>query len=336
METSLPTSAILLVGGLGTRLRPLTLSTPKPMLPVAGIPFTEHQIAKARAAGIKEIVLATSYLSEIFEPYFGDGERFGLEISYAFEESALGTGGAIAHAARYLNNTGPVVILNGDVLSSHDLSAQISLHISSNASVTLHIKEVSDARAFGVVEMSGDQILTFNEKMVDPPTHLINAGCYIFNRDVIEAIPAGRVVSVEREVFPYLLSQGISICGYLDSSYWLDIGTPPALLQATADLISSRAHSIAFDEMVQHDEFFWEPSHLISKRAIIDGSAQITGGSYIGSGARVCEEAQISGSIIGEGAEVGSHCSLHNSFVAPDTKIPSGFLAENQFFGFSR
>lgn len=335
MNTLAPTAAILLVGGLGTRLAPLTLSTPKPMIPVAGIPFTEHQISKARAAGITEIVLATSYLSEVFEPYFGDGDRFGLHISYAVEESALGTGGAIVHAAQYLRNTGSVVILNGDVLSSHDLSAQIALHTSNSASVTLHIKEVDDARAFGVVEMNGDQILSFNEKMENPPTKLINAGCYIFNRDVIEGIPSGRVVSVEREVFPDLLSQGINIFGYLDSSYWLDIGTPPALLQATADLISGKAHSIAFDKLVQRNEFFRKPGSFIAKGAFIDPSAQITSGSFIAAGASIQAEAQIIGSIIGEGAEVGSRASLHNSFVARNTKIPSGFIAENQFFGFS-
>ncbi len=335
MATSTPTAAILLVGGLGTRLAPLTLSTPKPMIPVAGIPFTEHQIAKARAAGITEIVLATSYLSDVFEPYFGDGRRFGLSISYAVEESPMGTGGAIAHAAQYLYNSGSVVILNGDVLSSHDLPAQMSLHSLKNASVTLHIKEVEDARAFGVVEMSGDRIFSFNEKMENPPTKLINAGCYIFSRDVIDAIPRRKVVSVEREVFPELLRQGAPMYGFLDSSYWLDLGTPPALLQATADLISGRAHSVAFEELMQHNEFRVENRSLIAQSAIIDPSAKVISGSFIADGALVRADAVITGSIIGAGAEVGSRSSLLNSFVAPDTEIPAGFIAENQFFGFS-
>ena len=128
-------SAILLVGGFGTRLHPLTLHTPKPMLPVAGAPLTEHQIEKARAAGIKQIVLATSFRAEVFEPYFGNGERFGIEISYAVEKSALGTGGAIANAAKLLTGNGPVVIFNGDVLSGHDLKAQMDLHNSGAADV---------------------------------------------------------------------------------------------------------------------------------------------------------------------------------------------------------
>ena len=248
-------SASLLVGGFGTRLAPLTEFTPKPMLAVAGIPFTEHQIVKAREAGITEIVLATSYLAEVFAPYFGNGERFGIKISYAVEEKALGTGGAILNASKALTGDGPVFIFNGDVLSSHDLRAQLALHEASKADATLHLTEVADARAFGVVEMDGNRILTFNEKMENPPTNIINAGCYIFNREVFDRIPDGRVVSVERETFPALLGDGAQISGYLDSSYWLDIGTPRALLTATADLISGRAHSTAFEELLQSGSY---------------------------------------------------------------------------------
>ena len=130
-------SAILLVGGMGTRMQPLTFSTPKPMLKVAGIPFTEHQIVKAQQAGIEEIVLATSYMSEIFKPYFGNGENFGIKISYAVEETALGTGGAIRNASKMLTNPGPVMIFNGDVMSSHSLEEQIEFHEKSKADITL-------------------------------------------------------------------------------------------------------------------------------------------------------------------------------------------------------
>jgi len=239
-------SAILLVGGMGTRMQPLTFTTPKPMLKVVGIPFTEHQIIKAREAGITEIVLATSFMAEIFEPYFGNGEKFGIKISYAVEESALGTGGAIRNAATKLEGSGPVVIFNGDVLSSHDLVEQMKFHHHNNADVTLYLTEVPDARAFGVVELDKEsRILSFNEKMENPPTNMINAGCYIFNREVIDSIPEGRVVSVERETFPGLLAQEGRLFGFVDSHYWLDIGNPGAFLTATRDLISGRAESAA-------------------------------------------------------------------------------------------
>ena len=328
-------SAILLVGGFGTRLHPLTNHTPKPMLPVAGIPFTEHQVVKARAAGITEIVLATSYLAKVFEPYFGNGERFGIEISYAVEERALGTGGAIAHAAKQLKKSGPVVILNGDILSSHDLSAQLEFHSSQAADVTLFLTEVSDARAFGAVELDGYRILTFNEKMSNPPTNIINAGCYIFNRNIIESIPTGRVVSVERETFPDLLAVGKSLFGFLDNSYWIDIGTPPSLLKATRDLISGVAHSIAFDELLATNRYSRKFGSLIAMDADIDPSAIIDSGSLISPRVQIDAGAKVHGSIIFDSARIGASSELSNTFVAPDSDIPPGFIATNQFFGFS-
>jgi len=334
MQHTRPTSAILLVGGFGTRLQPLTYRTPKPMIPVAGIPFTEHQIAKARAAGLTEIVLATSYLAEIFEPHFGGGERFGIKISYAVEKSALGTGGAIANAAALLSGAGPIVVFNGDVLSSHDLQAQMDLHLTGDADATLHLTTVADARAFGVVEMDGSRILSFNEKMENPPTSIINAGCYIFNRGVIDAIPRDRAVSVEREVFPALLADGSKILGYLDSSYWLDIGSPAALLKATADLISGAARSIAFDELLDQGAYIQGAGSLVARDAEIDASALIGEGSLIASAARIENGARILSSVIGSGARIGPGAHLINTFVAPNYEIPGGFIAENQFFGY--
>ena len=305
------------------------------MLPVAGIPFTEHQIVKARASGITEIVLATSYLAEVFEPYFGNGERFGIEISYSVEESALGTGGAIAHAAKQLRKSGPVVILNGDVLSSHDLSAQIEFHLSNAADVTLFLTEVPDARAFGVVELDGSRVITFNEKMSNPPTNTINAGCYIFNRNIIDSIPTDRVVSVERETFPELLQEGKSLLGFVDNSYWLDIGTPAALLKATYDLISGDAQSIAFDDLLATNRYIRKCGSLIATDADIDPSAIIDAGSLISPRVQIQAGAQIHGSIIFDGAQVGASTQLSSTFVAPYSNIPAGFIATNQFFGFS-
>lgn len=305
------------------------------MLHVAGIPFTEHQIVKARAAGIKEIVLATSYLSEIFEPYFGDGARFGIKISYALEEKALGTGGAIANAAKLLQNDGPVVVFNGDVLSSHDLQAQIELHQTQNADVTLHLTEVNDARAYGVVEMKDQRILSFKEKMENPPTNIINAGCYVFSRSAIDSIPKDRVVSVEREIFPELISQGAMLLGYMDTAYWLDIGTPVALLKATFDLIAGSARSIAFDELLAGETYYLKEGCLIARTADIDPTARIETGTHISNHAKVAQGARISGSIIGEGARIGSDVNLADTFVASYSEIPSGFIAQNQFFGFS-
>ena len=187
--------AILLVGGFGTRLMPLTRNTPKPMLTVAGIPVTEHQLMMAKAAGITQIVLATSYLSEVFTPYFGDGSKWGMSIKYAVEKEPLGTGGAIANAAQVLDTQESIVILNGDVLSSHDLTKQIRQHEAHDADVT----QVEDARAFGCVPTDTQgRVTAFLEKMENPVTNQINAGCYVFHPRVLATIPLGTVVSVER------------------------------------------------------------------------------------------------------------------------------------------
>ncbi len=197
---------ILLVGGFGTRLRPLTNHRPKPMLPIASLPVTEHQLAMAKRAGIKRIVLATSYLSEVFIPYFGDGSKWGMEIKYAVEKEPLGTGGAIRNAAKELAGEQQVVIFNGDVLSSHNLKSQIDLHINSNADVTLHLTPVEDARAYGCVPTDVDgRVSAFLEKMENPVTNTINAGCYVFDKSVIAEIPENEVISVERQTFPQLI-----------------------------------------------------------------------------------------------------------------------------------
>ena len=331
-------SAILLVGGMGTRMQPLTFSTPKPMLKVAGIPFTEHQIVKAREAGITEIVLATSFMAEIFEPYFGDGKRFGISISYAVEESALGTGGAIRNAASKLKGEGPVVIFNGDVLSSHDLVEQMKFHHSHEADATLYLTDVPDARAFGVVELdSENRILSFNEKMEHPPTNIINAGCYIFNKSVLQSIPENTVVSVERETFPALLQSGGRLFGFVDSRYWLDIGNPGALLKATKDLTSGLATSVALDRAIEEGRIVKINNEVLTAKNIdIHQPSTQDAGCFIDSGAVVGIHSRLSNCIIGEGAVIGEKAVLINTFVAPGFNVPPATIAESVFLGFSR
>ena len=311
------TSAILLVGGMGTRMQPLTLSTPKPMLELLGGPITEHQIMKAKEAGIEEIVLATSYMSEVFTPHFGDGSQLGIRISYAVEEVALGTGGAIRNAADSLRSDGGVIIFNGDILSAHSLKEQIALHESKSADVSLHLTRVEDARPFGVVDIDGDfRISSFMEKMENPPTNLINAGCYIFNRSAIEKIPHGEVVSVERQTFPELLSEGARVFGYIDTSYWIDIGNPNALLAATKELLNGEPYDLG-------------------ERATISPTARITNGSYIGADSTIGADAVLDNCIVGRGASIGAGAKLTTCHIAPGAKVPEGFIAGGNFFGFT-
>lgn len=321
-------SAILLVGGMGTRLQPLTLTTPKPMLNVAGVPFTEHQIIKAREAGFTEIVLATSFKAELFEPYFGNGERFGISIRYAVEKEPLGTGGAIRNAATMLTGSGPVAIFNGDVLSAHDLAAQLKFHIDTQSDVTLYLTEVADARAFGAVEFDSEyRVFAFNEKMENPPTNMINAGCYIFSRQVIDSIPQGKVISVERETFPALLANGARVSAYVDRGYWLDIGTPAALMKATKDLLSGVMYSAAMPATTN--------GSFIASGAVIAASAQISN-SVVGAGARIAAGAQIEGSLVGAGADIGADARLTDCFIADGAKVEAGAIAGGNFLGFTQ
>jgi mannose-1-phosphate guanylyltransferase len=302
--------AILLVGGRGTRLAPLTDAIAKPMLPVGGVPFIAHQIAQAQAAGINKIVLATSYLAQTFTDYFGDGSDFGVELIYAVEESALGTGGAIRNAAEFLTGTpdSSIVVFNGDVLSGHDLLGQIAAHERSKADVTLYLTKVKDARAYGCVpcDQSG-RVLDFLEKMENPVTDLINAGCYIFKRSIIDQIPANKVVSVERETFPNLLKSGANIRGFIDNSYWLDVGNPQALLTASRDLAIGKISSPAVENRIN--------DCVISPSAKINSTAKISGGSTIGDDVSVEAGVEIIGSIISEGVQISTNAQIKNSIL---------------------
>jgi mannose-1-phosphate guanylyltransferase len=239
----------------------------------------------------------------------------------------LGTGGAIRNAASLLSPADQVVIFNGDVLSAHDLSAQIRFHEQMQADVTLYLTQVADARAYGCVELlPGDRVKSFLEKSDTPPSNLINAGCYVFNRSVIDEIPSERVVSVERESFPQLLAADKKVFGFVDSSYWLDIGTPAALIKASKDLITGKILSPA------------TPSHsgdsIISADATVAAGCIISDGSFVHPKVVVESESEISGSIIGEGAVIGAGCKVIDSFIAPNFEIPAGTVAINNYLGF--
>ncbi|MER5926386.1 NDP-sugar synthase [Streptomyces mirabilis] len=313
------TEAILLVGGKGTRLRPLTVNTPKPMVPAAGVPFLTHQLARARAAGVEHIVLATSYLAEVFEPYFGDGSGLGLHIEYVTEEEPLGTGGAIRNVAARLRSgpDEPVLIFNGDILTGLDIRALVATHETTGADVSLHLTRVEDPRAYGLVptEATG-RVTAFLEKPQTPEeivTDQINAGAYVFRRSVIDTIPAGRPVSVERETFPELLATGAHLQGMVDSTYWLDLGTPQAFVRGSADLVLGRAPSPAVPGRCG--------DRLVLPTARVAPDAKLTGGTVVGDGARIGEGARITGSTILSGAVVEPGAVITDSLIGTRAHI---------------
>jgi mannose-1-phosphate guanylyltransferase len=320
--------AIVLVGGMGTRLRPLTVNTAKPMLPVAGVPCIEHQLAFARAAGIEHVVLATSYRAETFTAQLGDGAGLGLRIDYVTEEEPLGTGGAIRNAAELLESgpDDPVVVLNGDVLSGHDIGTQVALHQQRHADVTLHLTEVEDARAFGCVPTDSEgRVIAFLEKMPQPVTNRINAGCYVFRRSVIDAIPTGRVVSVERETFPGLLQGGALVLGYVEVAYWLDLGTPEAFVRGSRDLVLGRLASSALPGEVGR--------HLLLPGATVDPSAVVTGGAALGRDVVVEAGAVVDGSVVLDGAVIGADAVVRDSIVGAGARIGDRTVLDSAVVG---
>ncbi|MEU3373667.1 NDP-sugar synthase [Streptomyces sp. NPDC006660] len=325
------TEAILLVGGKGTRLRPLTVRTPKPMVPAAGVPFLTHQLARAQAAGVDHIVLATSYLAEVFEPYFGDGSSLGLSIEYVTEVEPLGTGGAIRNVASRLRSgpDEPVLIFNGDILTGLDIRALVDTHRTSGADVSLHLTRVDDPRAFGLVPTDATgRVTAFLEKPQTPQeivTDQINAGAYVFRRSVIDSIPAGRPVSVERETFPGLLARGAHLQGMVDSTYWLDLGTPAAFVRGSADLVLGRAPSPAVPGRCG--------DRLVLATATVAPDAKLTGGTVVAEGAVVGAGACVEGSAILAGAVVEAGAVVTDSLVGAGARIGARTILDGAVVG---
>ncbi len=346
-----PTDAVILVGGKGTRLRPLTLSAPKPMLPTAGLPFLTHLLARIEAAGIKHVVLGTSFKAEVFEDYFGDGSKMGLEIDYVFETEPLGTGGGIRNVLPKLRGDN-VMVFNGDVLGGTDLNAILETHEKTDADVTLHLVRVGDPRAFGCVPTDEDgRVSAFLEKTQDPPTDQINAGCYVFKREIIEQIPEGRPVSVEREVFPNLLAEGKRVFGHVDSSYWRDMGTPEDFVRGSADLVRGIAPSPALEgprgESLVHPGAGIAPGAVLIGGTVVGRGAEVGAGarldgailfdgavveagavverSILGFGVRIGPRALVRDAVIGDGADIGARCELlRGARVWPGVTLPDG------------
>ncbi|MDN5894523.1 MAG: NDP-sugar synthase [Nocardioides sp.] len=314
-----PPEAVIVAGGFGTRLLPLTQRRPKHLLDVGGVPFLAHQISRLAEAGVEHIVLATSYHAAMFEPTLGDGSRWGVRLDYVLEDEPLGTGGAIRNVASALTDDpdGAVIILNGDVLSGHDLVGQLADFRAGRrgrrVDVSLHLVEVEDARAFGCVPTDEEgRVLDFVEKSDTPVTNQVNAGCYIFRRDVIDSIPEAEVVSVERETFPGLVADGSLVVGFVETAYWRDVGTPAALVAASRDVVLGIAPTPAIGAA--------ESGARIDGSATV-GEARVDGGSVVMAGAWIADGAEVSGSIVMTGARVGVGATVTDSVLGPGVVV---------------
>src|SRR5579875_1244804 len=319
------TDAVILVGGLGTRLRPLTLSAPKPMLPTAGVPFLTHLISRIREAGVTHVVLGTSYRAEVFESYFGDGSDFGVELEYVVETEALGTGGGIRNVAPVLRGD-TVLIFNGDVLTGVDLRALMAAHDHDRADVTLYLTKVDDPRAFGCVPTDPDgRVTAFLEKDPNPVTDQINAGTYVFRREIVDTIPTGRPVSVERETFPQLLAEGRHVCGFVDTSYWRDLGRPSDFVAGSADLVRGLAPSAALPGA--------PGEAIVLADAVIDPSAVLSGGTTVGVGCVVGAGAVVDGAVLFDGARVEAGAVVRRSVLGFGATVAADSVVEDSVIG---
>jgi mannose-1-phosphate guanylyltransferase len=321
--------AVIVAGGFGTRLLPLTARRPKHLLDVGGVPFLEHQVARLAEAGVEHVVLATSYHADMFAPVLGDGSRWGIRLDYVMEEEPLGTGGAIRNVAGALGDDpdGAVVILNGDVLSGHDLPGQLkdfdSPRDGQRVDVSLHLVTVADARPFGCVPTDADgRVLDFVEKSDQPVTDQINAGCYVFRRDVIDTIPAGQVVSVERETFPGLVADGRLVVGFVESAYWRDVGTPEALVAASRDVVLGTAPTPAVSS---------SPPARVDPAATVAGA--VSGGSLVMAGASVAAGATVTGSVLMTGARVEAGARVIGSAVGPGAVVGADAVLDGVTLG---
>jgi mannose-1-phosphate guanylyltransferase len=317
--------AVVLVGGAGTRLRPLTLSVPKPMLPTAGVPLLTHLLSRIRDAGITHIVLGTSYHAQVFARHFGNGAALGVELEYVVEDVPLGTAGGIRNVASRLRGD-TALIFNGDVLSGVDLGKLLARHTATAADVTLYLTRVADASAYGSVATDEDgRVLAFLEKDPDPVSDQINAGAYVFTRSAIESIPAGKAVSVERETFPTFLSGGARVFGYLDSSYWRDLGTPADFVAGSADLVLGRAPSGALPGPIGEA--------LVLPAARVSAGATLTGGSTIGDDCLVSAGAVVDGSVLFDGAVIGPGALIVRSVVGRSARVDAGAVLVDSVIG---
>jgi len=321
------TAAVVLVGGQGTRMRPLTLSTPKPMLPTAGVPFLAHLLSRIAAAGIRRVVLGTAYRAEVFDAYLDDASALGLDLTCVEEVPPLGTGGGIRNAATVLDpGFDEVMVFNGDILSGVDLHAVLAEHRDTGADTTLHLVRVPDPTAFGCVptDTSG-RVEAFLEKAPAPPTDQINAGCYVFARAVLDAIPVGHPVSVERETFPGLLAAGARLQGHVDTSYWLDLGTPAAFVRGCADLVQGIAPTAALPGPVG--------TALLLDGASVAASATVSDGATVGRDVVVGDGARIVGSVLMDGARVGANAVVERSVLGLGASVGSETLLHDAVLG---
>lgn len=311
--------AVILVGGLGTRLRPLTCNTPKPMIPLVNRPFIEHMLCRLRDQGIEEIVLAVQYLADSFRASLGDGSRLGVRLHIIEETEPRGTAGAVKNVEYLLDGT--TFVFNGDVVTDLDLRAMLEFHRSNGSKTTIALTPVDDPTQFGLVEMdSSKRVQRFLEKPrpEDITTNLINAGTYILEPEVFRYVPPNHHYMFERGLFPVLLQNNDPMFGYPSRAYWTDIGKPQTYLEVNHDILIGK---------VQYEL----PGKEQGNNIWIDGSVdihddvQLYGPVVLGPGVTIARGARIIGpTTIGANCNIGTDVSIEGAVLWEDNRIEEG------------
>jgi NDP-sugar pyrophosphorylase family protein len=312
--------AVVLVGGEGTRMRPLTETVPKPLLPLMDRRSLDHVLDHLARHGVHEVVLSSPYLEETFHPFI-EARHGDPAISWITENHALGTGGAIVNALEAAGEE-PFFALNGDILTDLDLTAMKAFHEARGAAVTIALHHVEDARAFGLVATDDDgQVLEFREKPEDPIPGDINAGTYLVDPTVLTDWTSGDTISIEREIFPAVIDAGHPVYGFVADAYWLDLGTPEKYLQAHFDMFEGKVHGVSY------------PSPWVAEGAEIDLRAHLGRWVAVNAGASVGPDAQVDDSVLHAGSRVEAGARLTGSVLAPGAVVGAGAVVADSVLG---
>ena len=319
--------AVVLVGGEGTRLRPLTETIPKPLLPIVNRPFLHRVLDHLAGHGVHEVVASSSYLEASFAEFIA--ERHGdPRLTWITEETPLGTGGAIVNALPYVDDT--FFVLNGDILTDLDLTALLELHRGRNAMATIALHRVDDARPYGLVASDSDaRVVEFREKPTELVPGEINAGTYVLEKEALRGWERGQLVSIEREIFPIIIGNGLPVYSVLSDAYWIDLGTPEKYLQAHFDLLRGRVPAIRYPEPFVAETAIVDPEARLGRRVVVGERSTIEAGaevedSVLLDGAFVGADAVVAGSVLGPATEVGRRAEVRDSVLAEGVSVEAG------------
>jgi NDP-sugar pyrophosphorylase family protein len=333
--------AIVLVGGEGTRLRPLTYGTPKPMVPIMNVPFLARTLERLYVAEIRDVILAAGYMPQAIVDYFGDGSQLGMKVTYVIEETPLGTAGAIKNVEEHI--TGPFFVLNGDILTSLDFRAMREYHHAKGGIGTLHLVRVEDPSPFGCVVHDGNgRVTEFVEKppKEEAPTDEINAGTYLLEPEILSFIPPNQMISIERVTFPEIIKAGKALYAYTTNDYWLDLGRPEQYLAAHRDVLSG-AMPLAVEPGISGegaDALRGHPGVIPPVHAggdiVVDASATIGPNVVLGRSCSIGASASVRESVLWERVSVGAGAIVEEAILASGVTIgPKAHISKGSVIG---